>query len=438
MKRSKYAQLLKWKESETKKPLLIRGARQVGKTWLMQEFAKNEYDQMVYVNFERDKRLKSLFTDDFDVDRIIVALNAESGLTINPDNTLLIFDEIQSVPEALSSLKYFEEDFNRYHIVAAGSLLGMANHSDISFPVGKVDFLDLYPLNFHEFLYAIDEKGLIEMLQSCDWKLIKAYRTRYIEKLRQYYYVGGMPEAVLQFSRNKDFQEVRNIQSRILDAYELDFSKHPLAGVAPRIRMLWNSIPSQLAKENRKFIYGLVRKGSRAKDYETAISWLTDCGHVHKVCRVSKPSFPLKAYEDRSNFKLFMADIGLLSAMTSIDAGTLLNSNEVFTEFKGALTEQYVLQQLCSIDDLVINYWSADRSSAEVDFLIQVHGKVIPIEVKAEENLQSKSLRVYSEKFSPAISVRTSMSDYRRQDWLMNVPLYSIYMLIDILSKEFQ
>ena len=315
MRRSKLTELIAWKNSASRKPLIIRGARQVGKTWLMKEFGNTQYTQTVYLNFEKNKRLKTLFTDDFDIRRIIVALQAETGLTIQIEKTLLIFDEIQEVPEAITALKYFYEDAPGYHIISAGSLLGVALHSHTSFPVGKVLFMDLFPLTFLEFLEAIGETALIDLLNRADWKLITAYKSRYIERLRQYYYVGGMPEAVLKFSENSSFKEVRDIHRQILDAYEHDFSKHAPRDIVPRIRMMWNSIPAQLAKENRKFIYGIIKTGARAKDYELALSWLIDCGLVHKICRVSKPGFPLKAYEDRSSFKLFLTDIGLLAAM---------------------------------------------------------------------------------------------------------------------------
>ena len=305
MKRTKLSDLIAWKNSDSRKPLIIRGARQVGKTWLMKEFGKTQYSQTVYINFEKNKRLKALFTDDFDIKRVIVALQAESGLTIHAESTLLIFDEIQAVPEAITALKYFQEDASEYHIIAAGSLLGVAIHSGISFPVGKIVFMDLYPLTFLEFLEAIGEHALVEMLYSADWKLITAYKSKYIERLRQYYYVGGMPEAVLKFSENNNFIEVREIQKQILDAYEHDFSKHAPSEIVPRIRMIWNSIPGQLAKENRKFIYGMIKKGSRAKDYESALSWLIDCGQVYKVCRVTKPAIPLKAYEDSKCIQIF-------------------------------------------------------------------------------------------------------------------------------------
>lgn len=435
MRREKLSELIAWKQAPSRKPLIIRGARQVGKTWLLKEFGSTQYSQTVYVNFEKTKRLLSLFVDDFDINRVIIALQAETGLTIDPKNTLLIFDEIQAAPEAITALKYFQEDAPEYHIVAAGSLLGVALHSGISFPVGKVVFMDLHPLTFLEFLDAVGESALVKILQQADWKLIKAFNSKYKERLRQYYFVGGMPEAVLKFSENSNFREVRDIQKQILDAYEQDFSKHAPIKIVPRIRMVWNSIPVQLAKENRKFIYGLIKKGSRAKDYELALSWLIDCGQVYKVSRVTKPAIPLKAYEDRSVFKLYMVDVGLLTAMGDIDSKTLLEGNAIFMEFKGALTEQFVFQQLNSIDQFVINYWSADRSTAEVDFVIQYKGLLVPIEVKAEENLQAKSLKVYTEKFNPEVAVRTSMSDFRKQEWLTNIPLYAISRLKLFLNE---
>lgn len=436
MKRLKLADLIAWKNSASRKPLILRGARQVGKTWLLKEFGRTQYAQTVYLNFEKNNRLKSLFTDDFDIKRVIVALQAESGLNIKAENTLLIFDEIQAVPEAITALKYFQEDANEYHLIAAGSLLGVALHSGISFPVGKVTFMDMYPLTFLEFLDAIGESALVDIIRTTDWKLINVYKSKYIEYLRQYYYVGGMPEAVLKFSENQSFTEVREIQKQILNAYDQDFSKHAPIEIVPRIRMIWNSIPAQLAKENRKFIYGLIKEGSRARDYEIALSWLIDCGQVHKVFRVKKPGFPLKAYEDTSAFKLYLVDVGLLAAMGDIDAKTLLEGNTIFSEFKGALTEQYVFQQLNTNKDLIIYYWSADRSTAEVDFIIQYNGLVLPVEVKAEENLQAKSLRVYHEKFNPQISIRTSMSDFRKQDWLTNLPLYAISELSGVVKEE--
>ncbi|MFO8165809.1 MAG: ATP-binding protein [Desulfatiglandales bacterium] len=429
MKRDKLNDLIQWKNSTNRKPLLIRGARQVGKTWLMKELGKNYYKQYVYVNFEKNKRLKLLFKENFNPDRIIQGLQIESGLRINSDNTLLIFDEIQESPEALTSLKYFQEDAPDYHIIAAGSLLGVAMHSGSSFPVGKIAFMDMYPLSFPEFLNAMEEDSIVNLLQSGDWELIAAFKSRLINRLRQYYYVGGMPEAVAIYAENSDLKAVRSIQKQILSAYEQDFSKHTPATLVPRIRMAWNSLPAQLTKENKKFVYGLIKDGARAREYELALTWLIDCGLAHKIHRVSKPNIPLKAYEDPGAFKLFIVDVGLLAALTDLDDKTLIMGNEIFTEFKGALTEQFVLQQLVSTDKYKINYWSAKLGTAEVDFVLQYNDSVIPLEVKAEENLHSKSLKVYHEKFNPSIAIRTSMSDYRKRDWLCNFPLYAINSL---------
>lgn len=434
MFRSKLDDLIAWKNSSSRKPLILRGARQTGKTWLMKEFGRTHYAQTVYLNFEKNRRLTGLFNDNFDIKRIIVALQAESGLTISESDTLIIFDEIQAVPEAITSLKYFHEDAPGFHIMAAGSLLGLAMHAGISFPVGKVTFMDLYPLTFCEFLDATGETALKEILKQGDWELVTAFKSRYIECIRQYYYVGGMPEAVAKFADNQSFVEVREIQKQILETYEHDFSKYAPADIVPRIRMLWNSVPAQLAKENRKFIYGMVKEGSRARDYELALSWLTDCGLVYKVCRTAKPALPLKAYAENNAFKLFMVDTGLMAAMTDLDSHILLEGNMIFNEFRGALTEQYVFQQLVCSEEYAVYYWSAERSTAEVDFVVQHKNTIAPLEVKAEENLHAKSLRVFHEKFNPAISVRTSMSDFRRQEWLINLPLYAVSELGKILT----
>ena len=426
MKRNELAILAKWKTAENRKPLIIRGARQTGKTWLMKELGRTNYSTVAYLNFESSSTLKNLFTGDFDIRRILQAIKIETGVTVEPGNTLIILDEIQEAPGAITSLKYFHENASEYHVIAAGSLLGVALAQHISFPVGKVEFLDLYPFSFTEFLEALKEQSLVELLVNRDWTLITNFKARYIERLKQYYYVGGMPEAVLSFSRRADFDEVRKIQKRILIAYEQDFSKHAPTSIVPRIRMLWNSIPAQLAKENRKFIYGIIRQGARAKDYELAMSWLIDCGLIHKVNNITKPAIPLKAYEDLSAFKLFLVDVGLLSAMTDLDVKTILEGNVLFEEFKGALTEQYVLQQLLSLKDLTIYYWSPENVRAEVDFLLQTKGRVIPLEVKAAENLHAKSLRVYHQKFQPELSIRTSLSDFRKEEWMTNLPLYAI------------
>jgi len=298
-------------------------------------------------------------------------------------------------------------------------------HHETSFPVGKVEFLDLYPINFIEFLNAMEQNALTELLISKNWEQIKIFRHKYIEMLKHYYYIGGMPEVVNSFKKNRDFQKVRDIQKRILEAYEQDFSKHAPNDIVPRIRMLWNSIPTQLAKENRKFIYGLIKEGARAKEFEIAMTWLIDCGLIHKVNRITKPAIPLNAYIDFSAFKLFFVDVGLLNAMGNVDVKTLIEGNSIFEEFKGAITEQFVLQQLIA-DKIKVYYWSSEKSKAEIDFIIQYKNFVVPIEVKAEENLQSKSLKVFCEKYKPQFAIRTSMSDFRKENWLTNISLYAI------------
>ena len=418
--------LLAWKQSRRRKPLIIEGARQVGKTWLMKEFGRQAYGDTVYINFDSNARMAELFASDLDTKRLVLGLELYAGRKIDPENALMIFDEVQEVPRALAALKYFCEDAPQYHIVCAGSLLGIALHRGTSFPVGKVDFLKLYPLSFQEFLMAIGKKQFSELLDQQDFSMITSFRETYADALKQYYFVGGMPEAVESFAENQDFNEVRQIQKRILAAYEQDFSKHAPNEVVPRLRMLWNSIPAQLAKENKKFIYGLVREGARAKDYETALLWLSDCGLVHRVSRVNAPGIPLRAYEDMKAFKLFVLDVGLLGCMTGLHQRTLLDGNALFVEFKGALTEQYVCQQLKTLADLELCYYTNDRGSCEVDFVVDTGGRVMPLEVKAETNLRAKSLKTYREKFSPELAIRTSMADYRKEDGLVNLPLYAI------------
>ena len=418
--------LYKWKNSKRRKPLIIEGARQVGKTWLMKEFGEQAYADTVYINFDSNSRMADLFSADLDTDRLIMGLELYAGRKINPENTLLIFDEVQEVPRALASLKYFYENAPQYHIVCAGSLLGIALHQGTSFPVGKVDFLKLYPLSFSEFLMATGNERFAELLKNQDYEMITSFKQTYIDALKHYYFIGGMPEAVQSFAESKDFNEVRAIQKRILAAYEQDFSKHAPNEIVPKIRMLWNSIPSQLARENKKFIYGLVREGGRAREYETAIMWLSDCGLVHKVSRVNAAGIPLKAYEDLKAFKLFIVDVGLLGCMTGLRQRTLLDGDDFFVEFKGALTEQYVCQQLKTIEDLGIYYYTNDRGSCEIDFVVDTGEQIVPIEVKAETNLRAKSLKTYRERFEPELSVRTSMADYKKEDWLLNLPLYAI------------
>jgi len=426
MYRETIKQLIKWKTSPTRKPMILRGARQVGKTWLMKEFGKTSYEMCAYVSMDENERMVNAFREAFDIERIIASIEIEVGFKIDPEKTLIIFDEIQEIPRALKSLKYFQELAPQYHILAAGSLLGIALHEGTSFPVGKVDFCDLYPLTFREFLLACGEEMLLKVLDNNDFEMMKIFKTKFVDYLKYYYYVGGMPEAVLEFITNRDFKSVRSIQNKLLFAYENDLSKHAPGELVTRIRMLWNSIPAQLAKENKKFIYGLVREGARAREYEVAITWLMDVGLVYKVNRVKKPDFPLRAYQDFSAFKLFVVDIGLLGAMSRLDARIILEGDRLFEEFKGALTEQYVLQQLMVTPENDIFYWSADNASSELDFLIQTESEIIPLEVKAAENLQAKSLKTFVQKFEMKKAVRTSMSDFREQEWMVNMPLYNI------------
>ena len=426
MYRETIKQLIKWKNSPARKPMILRGARQVGKTWLMKEFGKTSYEMCAYVSMDENERMVNAFREAFDIERIIASIEIEVGFKIDPEKTLIIFDEIQEIPRALKSLKYFQELAPQYHILAAGSLLGIALHEGTSFPVGKVDFCDLYPLTFREFLLACGEEMLLKVLDNNDFEMMKIFKTKFVDYLKYYYYVGGMPEAVLEFITNRDFKSVRNIQNKLLFAYENDLAKHAPGELVTRIRMLWNSIPAQLAKENKKFIYGLVREGARAREYEVAITWLMDVGLVYKVNRVKKPDFPLRAYQDFSAFKLFVVDIGLLGAMSRLDARIILEGDRLFEEFKGALTEQYVLQQLMVTPENDIFYWAADNASAELDFLIQTESEIIPLEVKAAENLQAKSLKTFVQKFEMKKAVRTSMSDFREQEWMVNMPLYNI------------
>lgn len=429
MKRNAIKELYEWKENNGRKPLVILGARQVGKTWLMKEFGKEAYKKCAYVNFEDNDDLRGLFEHDFDIQRIIANLQWTTGVTIDED-TLIILDEIQEALRGITALKYFQEKAPQYHVIAAGSLLGIAMHKNDSFPVGKVDFMHLYPLSFYEFLNAIGEKKMVDLLQAKDWTMLTMVRAKFEERLRQYYFVGGMPAAVLAFVNDGDLNKVRAIQKSIIEAYERDFSKHAPAIEVPRIRMVWHSIPSQLSKENRKFIYGMIKEGARAKDFELAIEWLKDAGLIYKVNRCKKAQLPLAAYEDFSAFKMFLSDIGLMGAMSNIPVQSLLNGNMLFSDFKGALTEQFVLQQMKTNQSLSIYYWSADNSRGEIDFLVQQEEKVIPIEVKAEENLQAKSLRMFVERNPGLKGCRFSMSPYREQDWLVNYPLYSVLTIL--------
>ncbi|WP_278671182.1 ATP-binding protein [Leyella stercorea] len=425
MERSIYSSLKKWKESPTRKPLILQGARQVGKTYILKEFGAREYSEVVYINCDDNNDMQNMFVD-YDVDRIIRSLSAISGISIKPSTTLLILDEIQEVERGLASLKYFCEKAPEYHVAVAGSLLGITLHEGTSFPVGKVDMLYMYPMDFEEFLLAMGKEQLVELLRNNSWAALTPLRGMLTELLRQYYFVGGMPEAVKTYVERGDIWEVRSIHSKIIDAYRNDMSKHVPKQQVQRINMVWNSIPSQLARDNKKFIYGALRKGARANDFEIAIQWLVDSGLVHKVHRISKPVVPLKFYEDMASFKLFLLDCGLLGALSETPPEQILIGDNVFEEYKGAFTENYVLQQLKSLPRTFVYYYSNDNSTLEIDFVVQHEAHVIPIEVKAEENLRAKSLRQFVTDNSGLHGVRFSMSDYREQDWLTNVPLWAV------------
>ena len=423
MERFAIQQLVEWKKRKAHKPLIIRGARQVGKTWLMKRFASEYYDDYVYVNFDDNETIAQIFEHDFDIKRIIQTLELYTRQTIN-SNTLLIFDEIQEARRGVTALKYFCEKAPQYDVIVAGSLLGLSMHQDDSFPVGKVEFLDLYPLNFSEFLNAMGESSLTDAIRNGQWQTVEPLRPRLENLLKIYFYVGGMPQAVAEYVDSSDLNLVRQIQTNILDSYENDFSKHAPKNEVPRIQLVWNSVIGQLAKENKKFIYGFIKEGARAKNFELAIQWLCDAGLIYRINRCKAARIPLKAYEDFSAFKIFMLDIGLMGAKGKIPPETLLNSNQLFQEFKGAITEQFVLQQLTTLSNMDIFYWSSD-SQSELDFLIQHNGILTPIEVKAAENLQSKSLHAFVNKNPELRGTRFSMSPFRQQDWMDNIPLWA-------------
>jgi predicted AAA+ superfamily ATPase len=434
MYREAFNHLAMWKEKKDKKPLFIRGARQVGKTWLMRTLGEQSYEHTVYINFDNNQQMKSLFSQDMNIERIIMGLELYAGKKINSESTLLIFDEIQEVPIALASLKYFNEQAPQYQIMCAGSLPGVALHGESSFPVGRVEFMDLYPLSFSEFMLALGKEQYVEVLRNGDFEMASTFRDDYTQFLKYYYYVGGMPEVVAHFVENKDFKQAREIQEAILQAYEHDFSKHAHKDIVPKLRMLWNSIPSQLARENKKFLYGLIREGARAKEYEMAMLWLIDCGLMYKVPRINTPKLPLKAYEDLKAFKLFIVDVGLLSCMVRLHQTVLLEGNHVFEEFKGALTEQYVLQQLNTVKGLDTYYWSNPSGRAEVDFILDTGNRIVPLEVKAAQNLRSKSLRTFKDKYDPEKTVRTALVGYKQEDWFTNLPLWAVEYLMKAIQ----
>jgi len=431
MERKRYTELLRWKNkpSDRRKPLIIEGARQTGKTWLARELGRKEFKYYLEINFEEMSQLRDLFEQDFDIQRIIRTINAATGVPVVPDDTLIFFDEIQFARRGLLSLKYFLDKAPQYHVVVAGSLLGVIHHKDDSFPVGKVDFLKIYPLDFEEFLMAIGGGNLLELLKSKDWKVIEMFHSKLTYLLKLYYYIGGMPEAVSNYCDDNDLSNVREIQLRLLKSYYDDFSKHPPKEIIPRMQILWNSIPAQLSKENKKFVFAAIRQSARARDYETSIQWLCDAGLVHKVNRINNAELPLMAFEDISVFKLYLIDIGLFGAMMGLQASTIVEGNEYFKQFKGALTEQYVMQQLKCKRNIQIFYWAYQEGMSEVDFVIQQDDQIIPIEVKAERNLKAKSLGSFIKRYNTKTNIRTSLFHYVDGEQITDLPLYAISLL---------
>lgn len=436
MKRNVLQNLIAWKNkpSDKRKPLILEGARQTGKTWLARELGRTEFDEYVEINFEDNEQFRSLFEMDFDIERILMALRSVTGKKILQGKTLIFFDEIQYARRGLLSLKYFGDKAPEYHVIAAGSLLGVVDHKDDSFPVGKVEFERIYPLSYEEFLMAMGKDGLVQMLHSMDWDLINSFSSQYIELLRQYYYVGGMPEAVRTFVEEKDYVAVRKVQLGLLESYQKDFSKHPPQEIVKRMILLWNTIPSQLAKENKKFVYTAVRPSARARDFETSIQWLCDAGVAYKVTRVRAGELPLTGFEDADAFKMYVLDVGLHGAMTGLDAKSLISGNEFFKQYKGALTEQFVLQQLVLFDEIKIHYWTPDEGIAEVDFVVQLNGSIVPIEVKAEVNLKAKSLAQFIKRYNTPNVIRTSLEKYFKGEKITNVPLFAIHLLPNMLK----
>jgi predicted AAA+ superfamily ATPase len=426
VERHAFAALRAWKDDPERKPLVLRGARQVGKTWLLQEFGRSDYEKVVYVNCQRNPSVAAVFAGDLDAERILRGLEIAARDTIEPTTTLLIIDEIQDVPPALTSLKYFQEERPDIHLASAGSLLGLALRADASFPVGKVSFLDLHPMDFDEFLRGVGEAQLADTVMQHDWGLLGAFRDRLVELLRLYMFVGGMPEAVLRHAEGASTDVVRAVQLDIIRGYENDFAKYASATGSRRIAQVWTSMPAQLARENKRFVFGHVRKGARGREFGDAIQWLSDAGLVHRVTRYTKPANPVRTYEDKDIFKLYLHDVGVLGALSRLDAALLLQGAGIFEEFKGALTEQYVLQQIVAARNEAPMYWAAEQAKAEVDFAIERADTLVPIEVKAAENLRSQSLRSYIDRFHPHQALRFSLSSYREQADLINVPLYAI------------
>lgn len=423
-----------WKDSRSRKPLLVQGARQVGKTWSLKKFGESSFEAMAYINFMEDGSFASVFEGDLDPDRLLRAVAVQSGVQVGGSETLIFFDEIQECPRALTSLKFFAEQRPEVPIVAAGSLLGVAFHRGASFPVGKVDHLFMYPLTFAEYLYNADER-LYQCLLDEDIGLLQAFHAKYVEHLKDYFFVGGMPEAVNAFLSTRDQRQARAVHKRLLYDYEHDFSKYADPLLAEKIRLVWNSTPAQLGRENKKFVYSALKDGARARGYEEAIRWLRDAGLILKVNRIKKPGVPLAAYEDKDAFKVYLLDVGLLGAASGLDVSTLIEGNVLFTEFKGALTENYVCQEFVAATTEAPHYWSADNSRGEVDFVYSFGSTVMPAEVKAEVNLKAKSLRSFIERYGLSRGLRLSLAGFDEQGWLVNIPLYATSMMPGLDSR---
>lgn len=425
MERKVLNKLLAWKNNKRRKPLVIEGARQVGKTWAVKEFGIRHYQHLAYINFEEAKYLQGLFVQDYDTDRILRAIRTQCSVPCDAGKTLIFLDEIQEAEGGLTALKYFQENCPEQHVIVAGSLLGISLHKGVSFPVGKVNFLQMHPMNFIEFLEAVGDVSLAAAIEAKDFDLLGLFHDKLTGRLKEYYFVGGMPEAVQAFADDAEWNEVRDIQNDILRGYEDDFSKHAESTLVERLRQTWRSVPSQLSRENKKFVFGLIREGARAREYEAALQWMFDAGILHQVNGVTKPGIPLSAYRDEKAFKVFLVDVGLLSAMSGLDAKTLLYGSDVFTEFKGALTEQYVFQQLNEENDLY--YWSKDNSRQEIDLLMQRDNFLLPIECKADENLKAKSLKSFIDEQNIRRAIKVSMKPYRDSgEVIVNVPLYMV------------
>ena len=431
MKRDIEHKLIKWKAQRNRKPLILQGARQVGKTWSLNKFGEDEFQNTVYINFDNNLEAKRIFDNGNNAMQFKTLIELYSGQTINPASTLLILDEIQECPKAITSLKYFCEQMPQLCIAAAGSLLGLTIHEGTGFPVGKVDMLSLYPLSFLEFLDACGNEQLRTLIEEADFNAIEVFADRLENLLKQYYFVGGMPEAVNNFALSNNYESVRTVQQNILNAYRLDATKHLASSDTEHILAVWDSIPAHLSKENKKFVFRNIATGARARDYKSGITWLNQAKITHSINRVSKPGVPLSAYKDASAFKLFLNDVGLLGAMAGLDKKTLIEGNSIFTEFKGSLTEQNVCQQIFSQFNITPYYWSANNSKGEIDFLVQDKGEIYAIEVKAQQNLKSKSLAAFNKRYSNIHSVRLSLANYKSQGWVKNVPLYAISSMLD-------